>query len=324
MRPLLLLCLVPLACGSKQRPQDAALKTQILAGDKKPIVLPAQTVDASRLAEDLDMRRIAFEPTARDMEKRATHFAMKMKVQIDGPQGVGSRSVEHVWRRAEGSQFSVRHAGAGDTVDWIIADHKAFVKHGKNEWREKPYTLEHADVLKRDVVLPLGELMATFAGGMTVSAPQSTKDNGRAAYRYTIDYDEKKAADVENGKAKTGQAHAVALKRDDVFPLALQGDVVVDKETGLVLTAELKATLGMEPIAAADKGPAVPQQRTPVKVKINWSLDGLNADDAAKLEPTVPEKAIVDRGFERPTPEVLGFFGGLKNGAGGNEHEEED
>jgi hypothetical protein len=314
-----LVCIALLGCGSKHRPDDAALKAQILSNDKKPIVLPPRTVDAAVLHQDVTMRRVAFEPQARDMERRATHFNVKVKITVDGPARVGSRNEEHTWKQATLNDFSVHHGNAGDSVDWVVTGHKAFVKHNKNDWRAKAYNLEHADILKRDVVMALGELMATFAPTLSVAPPEATRDNGRPAYRYK----------VESGKeadgARIGQARAVAMTNSAVSPLSLNGEIVVDKETGLILTAELKATLGLEPMASSEKGPAAPAQQTPIKVKLTWGLDGLEDSAVSKLAPVAPEHAEEDRGFLRPTPEVLGFFGGLKKpGSTDESHDEED
>ncbi len=315
------------ACSQKQRrPHDDALKAQILSHDMRPIVLPPRAFEPGRLHLDADMRRSALEPSARDMEKRAPHFALRVKIAVDGPQGIGHRSEEHSWLRAPSGQFSVRHATGNALVEWLIgtggeaaAPKRAFVRHGKGEWRSKTYTIEHADTLKRDVVQPFAELMATFADGVVAQAPTETRDNGRSAFRYAIDYDGKRTGD-----AKLGKARAVPLLKDDVLPMALSGDIVIDGETGLVLTADLQATLGLEPMAAAVEGPAVPPQRTPIKVKLTWSLDALAKQEAEKLEQPVPEEAQPERGFERPPPEILSFFGDPKKAAAPEEHDEED
>jgi hypothetical protein len=301
------------ACRSKPKASDETLKQQILSNDKQPLRLPPPPVAADQLDQDKRSRSLVLAPLASDLEKRVPQFQLRIKTTLDAPSPAGTRSEEHVWKRAITGNFSVRHSGSNEASDWIITSGSAFVKHNKGEWRKKPYTIEHSETLKRDVVAELSELIALFFDGIELGKAAPTNDNGHSAYSYKLSYT----------APKTSEASTRAVMASSMRPVDLQGDIVVDRTTGALLTAELKATLELTPIPQQPPKPQLAAQT--VKAKISWTLD--TEVDTQKLEPSAPENAALDKGFERPAADVLGFWGidnKKKAGDKSDEREEED
>lgn len=307
-----------IACRAKPKASDETLKQQILANDKAPLRLPPAAIVPDKLHEDARGRALVLTPLASDLEKRLAHFALRVKMTLDGPNG--ARNEEHVWRRAKSGAFSVKHSGGGELTEWIVIRPTAFVKHNKGDWRKKPFTIEHTETLKRDVVMQLSEPLALFFDGITLSPPAATNDNGRDAFRYKVSYTAK--AEKSAGQ-KTGEAASSATMNAEVKPVDLAGDIVVDKASGVLLTADLKATFELLPIPQA-KQPA-PTNKQTAKLKLVWAVESLSKDDEQKLEPVAPENAVVDKGFDRPAADVLGFWGiTTKKKPGEDEGDEED
>jgi hypothetical protein len=288
------------ACKKGQKASDETLEKQILSNDKAPLRLPPPEIASTRLHEDKRSRALVLTPLASDLEKRLPQFQVRVKITLDAPGG--ARSEEHVWKRAKSGHFSVKHAGSGELTEWIVVRPTAYVKHNKGEWRKRPFTIEHSETLKRDVVMQLSEPMALFFDGMTLTASTPTSDNGRDALRYKVSF--------QKNDTKTGEAASRATMNAEVRPVDLSGEIVVDKATGVLLTADLKASFDLVP-------------GNIVKMKLAWALDSIAAADEQKLEPTPPTDAVVERGFDRPPPDVLGFWGNVKK-SGEAEQEEED
>ena len=329
----LLLCLTSFVlaasgCRAKPKASDETLKQQILSNEPGPLRLPPAPIAADKLHEDTRSRALVLMPQASELEKRLPHFQLRIKLALEGTAQVGTRNEEHVWRRAKSGRFSVKHSGSSEVSEWILITPNAFVKHNKGEWRKRPFTIEHTETLKRDVVRQLAEPMSLFFDALTVSPPQTTSDGGRPAFRYKLGFTAPNAPGAKADKSapaksetKTGEPASAATMNPEVRPVELSGEIVVDKTTGVLLTAELKGTFELSPIPQPPPKP--PMNKQNVRLKLSWNFESLDAGDEAKLEPVPPENAIVETGFNRPPADVLGFWGAAKK-PGDEEREEGD
>lgn len=311
-RALLVVCALA-ACKSKQRPHDDALKKQILSGDHAPLKVPAPVIDPKALDKDAAARKLVFTQSITTLERRLDRFQIKNKITVDAPGAVGQKVYEHRLKETDRNTFTIHHEGGGaETVDWIAVDNKAFVKHGKGPWRKKPYTLQHAETLKNELAFSLADFYTLYGEQLMLTPAGDTAEG----VKYSVDLTE---------KPKTSASAPALILKNDVEPVSLQGEIVVDKTHGSLISADLKAILAMAPMpppqksAADDAPPPPPQAKTNVKVRFQWSLD--KADDK---KPDAPTDAVEDKGFDRPEANMLSFWAAPTGATKDDKEKDED
>lgn len=280
--------------------------------------LPLQVIDASALDAEAFARVINMPPA--EWVQRASAFRVRCKIELEWPHADAVQD-EHVWRQAANGDFAVRHfSKGGGSVEWLKVGDKLLVKNQKGEWREKSVRAEQQDQQPQSVLDSVSDLFA-LVGGVTLAHPESKTVQGRPAFTYKLSRTPATAA------PKTGNGKPSRLLGDDVEPGELSGTLSVDKASGILLVADVHATVYALPMALTPRPvvlpngqpPLPPATKTNVNVTLAFTVDTIGDSSFA---PDLP-KFIAEIARQRPPSMPLSFWEPAQKAAATKEEEEE-
>jgi hypothetical protein len=249
--------------------------------------------------------------------QRLGSFRVRCKIQLDWAQA-NEVVDEHVWRQAANGDFAVRHfSKGGGSVEWLRVGDKLLVKNQKGEWREKGVRAEQQDEEPESVLSSVRDLFALM-GGVALGQAEPKTVQARTAFSYK----------VTRASVKTGKAKPSRLLGDDAEPGELSGTLSVDKDSGVLLAADLRGTVFALPMAATPRpaalagvsAPVTPSGKTQVSVKLTFSVDAIGDSNFA---PDLP-KYIAEIQRQRPPSMPLSFWEPTPKAPAAKEQEEEE
>jgi len=297
-----------LACQSSVPTERSSIRDQVLSTDRKPVHLPLVPIDASALDEDAFARVVAMSPA--EWMQRASAFRVRCKIGLEWPHA-DAVADEHTWRQAANGDYAVRHfSKGGGSVEWLKVGDKLLVKNQKGEWREKGVRAEQQDEEPQSVLDSVSDLFA-LVGGVTLAHPEAKSVQGRPAYAYKLSRAAAPAPKTSNGKP-------TRLLGDDVEPGELSGTLSIDKATGILLAADVHATVYAlpmptqpRPVTLPSSPPLPPSTKTAVTVTLAFTVDQVG--DSA-FAPDLP-KYIAEIQRQRPPSMPLSFWEAPKSGS---------
>ena len=307
------------ACQGRAPSEKSSIRDQVLSPDRKPVHLPLQTIDASALDEDSLAHVINMTPA--EWVQRVSAFRVKCKIELQWPHA-DPVADEHVWRQAANGDFAVRHfSKGGGSVEWLKVGDKLLVKNQKGEWREKSVRAEQQDQQPESVLASVRDLFALL-GGVQLAHAETKTVQGRPSFIYKLGRTKEAVHE-----ANTGNAPPSRLLGDDVEPGELSGTLSVDKATGVLLAADVRATVYALPMALSPHAvalptgqpPLPPSTKTTVNVTLSFSVDTIGDSSFA---PDLP-KFIAEISRQRPPSMPLSFWEPAQKAAAAKEEEEE-
>ncbi len=271
------------------------MREQVLSPARQPLHMALAPIDAGSLASDSDAFDHLIDMPPSEWVQRLAAFRIHTKLSVDFAKA-DPVADEHTWRQAKNGDFGVRHLSkGGGSVEWLRVGDKILVKNQKGEWRAKAVRAEQQDEEPALVLQSARDLFAIFEGaGLSAPDPKAVHDRPAFVYKLTF--------------VKTGKASPSRLLGDDVEPESLSGTIAVDKQTGVLLAADIKGVVWALPMPPPPRPIVLPDGRPPLppagktKVAIHFThiTDSIGDDS---LAPDLPHYiSEIERKHPHSTP----------------------
>jgi hypothetical protein len=277
-------------CGCKD-PVDQAAKQRIFSPEDPPQAVAAakQKLPPEDVADKPEIaRRVLGMGAAETTERIGPHrFTAKLKYEWTAASRTVSLSEERTFLAGPGGvsgDFSASETNNQDQgLDVMRVKGQVFARSRYGKFRERKRDRGIGERMREEIYGGVKDFDRIFRGRMKLTAQGTATVQGRTAWRYVVSLgppasdDEKKLPAL--AVAKNGADDTTARRLhfyDGREPRTLQGEVMVDQETSVVLKARLDGRLGV----AADAG-----DNAELRLVLESELTDIGKDPALKPPP---------------------------------------
>ncbi len=264
LTPQILCVGIATLCGCKD-PVDQAAKKRIFSPEDPPQAVAAakQELPPEDVADKPEIaRRVLGMGAAETTERIGPHrYTAKLKYEWTSGSRTVSLSEERTFLAGPGGvsgDFSASETNNQDQgLDVMRVKGQVFARSRYGKFRERKRDRGIAERMREEVYGGVKDFDRLFKGRMKLSAQGTATVQGRTAWRYVVSLappaadDEKKLPPLAVAKNGADDTTARRLHFYDARePRTLQGEVMVDQETSVVLKARLDGRIGV----ASDAG----------------------------------------------------------------------
>jgi len=309
--PILMLAVLGPAC---QDPVDAAAKARIFSPEDPPLAISAaaQSLPPDRIDSDPRVAHRILRMDAAEVVERLGPHVVTTKVSFewtgaDAPIRLDETRTIVAGRGGVGGDFSVVMENSRDQgFEVLRKDDKVYARNRYGKFRQRLRDRGMAERVRSEVQGVIRDVDELFHSRLALTPQGSTTVDGRSALKFAVSL----AAEaprleagvtlpdpIEPKGGRDAQTRRRMRFHEERVPVSLQGELVVDAETSVVLQAKFD---GKVRVPKGDQ-----QASSELKLQVRTGLTGIGRDPALK----VPEDFLPDADKPAGIADVLDRFG---------------